>query len=81
MSLSISIYYYRSSFTFGTPTIFMDVISVFEKLPPESQTNDLKYAITGGAPCSPDWMNKFKKVFPRAKLMVLIYYISFAISV
>lgn len=48
----------------------MDTISVYEKMPPELQINNLKYALTGGAPCSPEWMKKFKKVFPNAKLMV-----------
>jgi len=48
-------------------------MSAFEKLPPEQQDNDLKIAITGGATCSPNLMNKFKNMFPRAKLLVYFF--------
>lgn len=47
-------------------------MSAFEKLPPELQDNDIKFAITGGAPCSPILMSKFKNMFPNAKILVPI---------
>ncbi|XP_027850755.2 medium-chain acyl-CoA ligase ACSF2, mitochondrial-like [Aphis gossypii] len=61
----------KCTLIFGTPTIYFDSMSAFEKLPPEQQDNDLKIAITGGATCSPNLMNKFKNMFPRAKLLSL----------
>ncbi|XP_025193594.1 acyl-CoA synthetase family member 2, mitochondrial-like [Melanaphis sacchari] len=56
---------------FGTPTIHIDIMSVFEDLPLEQQDNDIKIAITGGATCSPNLMTKFKNMFPRAKILSL----------
>lgn len=53
----------------------MDVIAAFEKLPLERRDNEIKYAMTGGAPCSPVLMDKFKKTFPGAKLVVNFYII------
>jgi acyl-CoA synthetase (AMP-forming)/AMP-acid ligase II len=48
-------------------------MSVFEKLLPEQQQQqNIKVAITGGAPSSPALMTKFKKMFPDAKLLVII---------
>lgn len=64
------LYYYRCTFIFGTPTIYVDTISALEKLPPELQDNDINLAITGGASCSPSLMSKFKSMFPRAKILV-----------
>lgn len=61
----------RCTVFFGTPTLYVDMMSVFEKLSPEQQQQqNMKVAITGGAPCSPALMTKFKKMFPAAKLMV-----------
>jgi len=57
---------------FGTPTIHLDTMSAFEKLPPEQQDNNIKIAITGGATCSPNLMKKFKNMFPRAKILVFL---------
>ncbi|XP_025420128.1 acyl-CoA synthetase family member 2, mitochondrial [Sipha flava] len=55
---------------FGTPTLYVDIMSVFEKLLPEQQQQqNIKVAITGGAPSSPALMTKFKKMFPDAKLL------------
>jgi len=59
----------KCTFFFGTPTFFIDVMSVYEKLPPEQQVNDIKLAVTGGAPSSPGLINKFKDIFPKAKLL------------
>ncbi|XP_050428074.1 medium-chain acyl-CoA ligase ACSF2, mitochondrial-like [Adelges cooleyi] len=59
----------KATLFFGTPTFFVDVSSYFETLPEAQRENDLRLAITGGAPCSPDLMKKFKRLFPRAKLM------------
>lgn len=55
---------------FGTPTVYVDIMSVFEKLSPKLQDNNLKFGITGGATCSPILMTKFNKMFPRAKILV-----------
>lgn len=55
----------------------MDVIAAFEKLPLEQRHNEIKYAMIGGAPCSPVLMKKFKEMFPCAKLMVpTTYYVT-----
>ncbi|XP_050052910.1 medium-chain acyl-CoA ligase ACSF2, mitochondrial-like isoform X2 [Aphis gossypii] len=62
----------KCTFMFGTPTIHLDTMSVFEKLPPEQQDNNIKIAITGGATCSPNLMNKFRKMFPRAKILAKV---------
>ncbi|KAL5241656.1 hypothetical protein ACI65C_009066 [Semiaphis heraclei] len=61
----------KCTFIFGTPTVYVDAMSAFEKLPPELQDNDIKFAITGGAPCSPILMSKFKNMFPNAKILSL----------
>ncbi|XP_026809191.1 acyl-CoA synthetase family member 2, mitochondrial-like isoform X1 [Rhopalosiphum maidis] len=61
----------KCTFIFGTPTVYVDTMSVFEKLPPEQQKNNMKIAISGGAPCSPNLMIKFKNMFPRAKILSL----------
>lgn len=63
-------YLCRCTFFFGTPTMYVDILSIFENLSPELRGNALKLAITGGAPCSPDLMKNFKKSFPDAVLMV-----------
>jgi len=63
---------YRCTFFFGTPTLFVDVLSVFEKLPPEQRDNDMRLAVTGGAPCSPDLMKDFRSMFPGIKLVVYL---------
>ncbi|VVC42214.1 Hypothetical protein CINCED_3A019046 [Cinara cedri] len=59
----------KCTFIFGTPTVLVDVIAAFEKLPPEQRNNKVKYAMTGGAPCSPVLIKKFKKTFPGTKLV------------
>lgn len=48
-------------------------MSIYEKLPPEQQVNDMKLATTGGAPCSPIFIKKFNDMFPGVKLMVYNY--------
>lgn len=48
----------------------MDVISAFKELPVDRRDNNLKVAITGGAPCSPALMKDFKATFPVVKLRV-----------
>ncbi|VVC42217.1 AMP-dependent synthetase/ligase,AMP-binding enzyme, C-terminal domain [Cinara cedri] len=58
----------KCTFFFGTPTMYVDIISIFEKLSSEQRENDVRLAITGGAPCSPNLMNKFKKLFPGVTL-------------
>ncbi|XP_050428075.1 medium-chain acyl-CoA ligase ACSF2, mitochondrial-like [Adelges cooleyi] len=59
----------KATVFFGTPFLFVDVSLYFETLAEAQKENDLRLAITGGAPCSPDLMKKFKLQFPRAKLM------------
>ncbi|XP_015374859.1 PREDICTED: acyl-CoA synthetase family member 2, mitochondrial-like [Diuraphis noxia] len=61
----------KCTILFGTPTVYVDIMSVFEKLSPKLQDNNLKYGITGGATCSPILMTKFNKMFPRAKILSL----------
>ncbi|XP_060838688.1 medium-chain acyl-CoA ligase ACSF2, mitochondrial-like [Rhopalosiphum padi] len=56
---------------FGAPTILVDTMSIFEKLPPEKQDNNIEMTITGGATCSPNLMIKYKNMFPRAKILSL----------
>lgn len=52
--------------------MFVDLIAAFEKLPSERRKNEVNCAMTGGAPCSPVLMSKFKKTFPKAKIFVNI---------
>ncbi|XP_060865725.1 medium-chain acyl-CoA ligase ACSF2, mitochondrial-like [Metopolophium dirhodum] len=61
----------KCTILFGTPTIFVDIMSVFENLSPTLQANDLKFGLSGGATCSPILMTKFNNMFPRAKILSL----------
>ncbi|VVC42218.1 AMP-binding, conserved site,AMP-binding enzyme, C-terminal domain,AMP-dependent synthetase/ligase [Cinara cedri] len=59
----------KCTFFFGTPTMYVDILSIFEKLQPEQRKDDMRLTIVGGAPCSPKLIHNFKKIFPGAKLM------------
>ncbi|CAI6367180.1 unnamed protein product [Macrosiphum euphorbiae] len=61
----------KCTILFGTPTIFVDIMSVFENLSPTLQDNDLELGFSGGATCSPALMTKFNNMFPRAKILSL----------
>ncbi|KAL4143266.1 hypothetical protein QTP88_005619 [Uroleucon formosanum] len=61
----------KCTILFGTPTIFVDILSVLEKLSLAQQVNDLEFGLTGGATCSPILMTKFNNMFPRAKILSL----------
>ncbi|XP_050548330.1 medium-chain acyl-CoA ligase ACSF2, mitochondrial-like isoform X2 [Daktulosphaira vitifoliae] len=58
----------KSTIFFGTPTLFVDIMEIIEKMTTDKRENNLKFAITGGAPCSTDLMKKFKRLFPKVIL-------------
>lgn len=70
MNYRFQYYICRCTVFYGTPTVHLDIMSVFDKLPLEQREIDVRLAITGGAPCSADLIKKFRKSFPGVKLMV-----------
>lgn len=61
-------YIHRCTSVYGTPTMFIDLISTQKQLKLDIS---IEYALTGGAPCSPETFKQIREVLNAKKVKVL----------